>query len=146
MNEKYCPCCNRTLPIEEFQRNRARKDGYQSECRKCRKMYDSRVVSYNRVMMGKKTYEEVLAAKEAQTDESYDRVISALRIWIEDKTLTPAQAESIYLHAVERFSFREIGALVGTHYSNAIHHYNKGIARLREKYLCMANEVYGVSA
>ena len=32
---KKCSCCGRELPISEFYRNSASKDGYRSKCKAC---------------------------------------------------------------------------------------------------------------
>lgn len=39
MEEKRCPKCKRTLPIECFSKNKSTKDGYQSYCKQCCKEY-----------------------------------------------------------------------------------------------------------
>jgi len=46
--------------------------------------------------------------------------------------LPPAQREAVLLHAVEGFSFREIGRLTGVSLFTAAGRYRVGIARLRE--------------
>lgn len=39
MNTKYCPRCEETLSTKKFTRNPSRKDGLQSYCRECLKLY-----------------------------------------------------------------------------------------------------------
>jgi len=34
---KYCPACEKPLPLDRFDANDARQDGLQSQCRECRK-------------------------------------------------------------------------------------------------------------
>lgn len=36
MQTKFCPTCGETKPITEFSRNRAAKDGHQSQCKACK--------------------------------------------------------------------------------------------------------------
>ena len=38
---KVCSKCKRELPITEFHRNKATKDGLQSHCKECTKLYDA---------------------------------------------------------------------------------------------------------
>lgn len=35
MNDKFCKRCNTTKPIEEFSRNKSKKDGFQFYCKDC---------------------------------------------------------------------------------------------------------------
>lgn len=37
--DKYCRGCDTTKPLSEFSRNRAKRDGYQTQCKVCRAMY-----------------------------------------------------------------------------------------------------------
>lgn len=37
---KFCPICQRTLPVSEFYSNASKRDGLSSECRECHKEYD----------------------------------------------------------------------------------------------------------
>lgn len=37
---KLCTSCDRTLPFEKFSRNKAKKDGYQTVCKECKKHYN----------------------------------------------------------------------------------------------------------
>lgn len=41
MKTKKCSKCKRELPITEFHRNKAAKDGLQSHCKECTKLYDA---------------------------------------------------------------------------------------------------------
>ncbi|GEO26256.1 hypothetical protein AAC03nite_20410 [Alicyclobacillus acidoterrestris] len=77
---------------------------------------------------------DVIARVERTTDETYERVFAALRYWMQDGTLKPTQAEAIYLHAVELFTYEEIADMVGLHYSTVMHHYKNGIERLKARY------------
>ena len=43
MRTKRCPDCRRTLPLEEFPRNRSAKDGVQGYCKPC---YNKRIRGY----------------------------------------------------------------------------------------------------
>ena len=38
---KKCAKCKRELPITEFHRNKATKDGLQNHCKECTKLYDA---------------------------------------------------------------------------------------------------------
>jgi len=42
--EKYCPCCENTLPVEDFGKNRSSYDGFTGYCKKCHrnKGYENR--------------------------------------------------------------------------------------------------------
>lgn len=37
LGTKYCPGCDRTLPVSEFFRNKHLKDGLQTYCKECQK-------------------------------------------------------------------------------------------------------------
>ena len=39
MKTKICPKCTLTLPIESFNKNKTRKDGYNGNCKECNKNY-----------------------------------------------------------------------------------------------------------
>ncbi|KKN60028.1 hypothetical protein LCGC14_0536150 [marine sediment metagenome] len=39
LQTKYCPGCEKDLPIGEFSKNRSAKDGLQAECKECRSRY-----------------------------------------------------------------------------------------------------------
>lgn len=41
MKTKVCAKCKRELPVTEFHRNKATKDGLQSHCKECAKHYDA---------------------------------------------------------------------------------------------------------
>lgn len=131
---KDCSHCGRTLPVSEFYKNKARKDGYQSECKECTDFFRKRVLSYDRRMMGKKTYLDVHVTLHTRVDETYERVFKTLGEWIGDGTLTEQQAEAIYLHDIELFSFGEIAKFVDVNRSTVSYHHKNGIERLRERY------------
>jgi hypothetical protein len=42
-NYKWCGCCNTSLPIESFAKNKAKKDGLQERCRSCRSVHHQKV-------------------------------------------------------------------------------------------------------
>lgn len=137
MTEKRCCHCKRTLPISEFHKNSHTKDGYCAECMDCRREYDNRVISLDRPMRTverNKTLHDIIARRQNQTDESYEKVFAALNYWIGEKIITSSQAEVIYLYAVEMFTFPEIGEIAQMHYSTVMYHYNRGIERLRNLY------------
>lgn len=39
---KKCRVCKETKPLTEFNTNKARSDGYQTDCRKCRSLYNKK--------------------------------------------------------------------------------------------------------
>lgn len=89
---------------------------------------------------------DVIAVRKPKADETYEKVIHALRYWVREEILTAKEADSIYFHAVEMFSYSEIAEITGWHLTTARANYNKGIAKLQALYGDMADQVYGVSA
>lgn len=45
---KFCPGCHEEKPLNEFARNKARYDGLQSHCRKCKSNHDHSYYSRNK--------------------------------------------------------------------------------------------------
>ena len=134
MEAKRCSRCGQVKPLDEFSRNRGKKDGYSTWCLDCYKWGRERFDSLDATLYKRMTLADVIAVQKRSQDASYERVFKALGIWLRDKTLTPAQAEAIYLHAVEYLSYQEIGEIVDLHYTNVMYHYKRGIGRLRERY------------
>ena len=69
-----------------------------------------------------------------ETDSTYDRVLQAFGYWINDQTLTLAQAEAILMHDVDLISIEHIAEIYGMHRTSVAYHYERGIRRLRERY------------
>ncbi len=140
-----CSTCQRELPESEFYSNKARAGGLHNVCIECTAEYHRRYVSLDAPVHRGYTHMlgECLAAKPPRSDGTYERVYQALAYWIAERSLTPAQAEAVYLHAVEMFSFQEIAAFVGLTHSTVQYHYNAAIGRLRSKYEQEGAEMYG---
>lgn len=64
MNTKKCNKCNKTLPLDQFAKRSAAKDGYRNECKKCHNQYfreyfdnkENMAKQVNRVDKNKKQY------------------------------------------------------------------------------------------
>jgi len=39
--KKFCPACKTEKDLNDFHRNKTKKDGHQSTCKKCRRIYDT---------------------------------------------------------------------------------------------------------
>ncbi len=48
LNQKRCYACEQVLSVECFGKNRAKKDGFSDECRRCRKISDAKSHQKNR--------------------------------------------------------------------------------------------------
>ena len=83
----------------------------------------------------KSTYADYTATRVWKEDSTYEKVIRALAYWIEKRILTAAQAEAIYLHAVELFTFEEIAEMTDLSRKTAYYHYDTGIKKLRKRYV-----------
>lgn len=141
MIEKHCSHCNQTKPISEFGRDRRQPGGIAQYCRQCR--HEQYTKTYRGALSLQAGYwhresdrklVETLAYQRRVTDPTYERVFKALAIWIQERTLTLAEAEAIYLYAVERFTFGEIGILLGCKSQTPHETYHRGIAKLRARY------------
>ena len=140
-----CSTCQAELPTSEFYRNKARRGGLHNVCIACTTAYHRRYVSLDAPahrgytqMLG-----EQLAARKTRTDTTYELVYKALAYWIKERILTRAQAEAIYLCAVESFSFCEVAELVECDRSTVRYHYDVAVSRLRERYADQAEMLYG---
>ena len=133
---KRCCRCHRVLSVLEFTLNRTTRDGYEPECREC-KRNRSWHLSLDKVIAkgAKSTYADYTATRVWKEDSTYEKVIRALAYWIEKRILTAAQAEAIYLHAVELFTFEEIAEMTDLSRKTAYYHYDTGIKKLRKRYV-----------
>lgn len=57
---KLCKCCNTTKEINQFNKNKSKKDGLSSECKECIKIYkkEYRLKNVEKIKAGKKKYYE----------------------------------------------------------------------------------------
>lgn len=62
MKSKLCNTCNQVLPSSAFGKNRSKRDGLQSNCRKCR----SREMRDRRKRLGKKELDAIRAGQKAR--------------------------------------------------------------------------------
>ena len=140
-----CSTCQNDLPPSEFYRNKARQNGLHNVCIACTTAYHRRYVSLDAPVRRGYTQMlgEQLAAQRTPADTTYEIVYKALAYWIKERILTRAQAEAIYLCAVESFSFREIAQMVGCHHTTVQYHYDIAVSRLRERYADKAEMLYG---
>jgi DNA-directed RNA polymerase specialized sigma24 family protein len=68
------------------------------------------------------------------TDPSWEKVMLAMRYWLDNGTLDIKQVDAILMHAVEGLPFTEIAELTGMHHTSVMYQYQKGIERLRKRY------------
>lgn len=71
---KFCPRCVQTLPVTDFTKHSSKKDGLQSYCRECMKLYRKESFSknpepYRRRAKTKKGYDPEARAKRAQSEK-----------------------------------------------------------------------------
>ncbi|MFX4303037.1 sigma factor-like helix-turn-helix DNA-binding protein [Alicyclobacillus tolerans] len=91
----------------------------------------------------KRTWADVIPDQRNHADSTYERVFQWLDEWQRTKILKPAQAEALYLHAVEMQTYQEISSFVGCDYTTVLYHYNQAIKRLRDFYLDRLQQEYG---
>jgi 5-methylcytosine-specific restriction endonuclease McrA len=64
MEEKFCSKCGEWKAFSEFNKNRAKKDGYHNYCKKCRKVYDTERYHKNKTCNDRKV---VIRTEEGKT-------------------------------------------------------------------------------
>lgn len=96
---KACTGCERELPLEEFHKNRAAKDGLQYRCKSCTAEYDRKRYAEHgdEIRAGVRTYkaenrEKVLGAKRAYYAEHAEEEKARVRRWEQDN---PERAEAL---------------------------------------------------
>lgn len=132
---KRCSRCGEEKPISEFSRHRSRPDGYSVWCLDCYRETRNRFVSLD-VPEGKNIsrHDRITRPLPTRTDESWERVCLAMRYWMEDRTLKPAQVAVLMMRSVELLDWPEIAELAGMSRDTVRYHYMQGIRRLRERY------------
>jgi DNA-directed RNA polymerase specialized sigma24 family protein len=68
------------------------------------------------------------------TDSTWEKVMLAMRYWLDNGTLDIKQVDAILMHAIEGLPYEEIAELVGMHWTSVRYQYEKGIERLRQRY------------
>lgn len=132
---KRCTRCGQEKPLDEFYRNRSKADGHDPYCAECRLWLKWRFVSLDSpIMGGQHTWHYLVADKPQRRDETYEKVVKALYHWIDTGVLKKSWAAAIYMHAVEEFSFAQIGDMAGCTAENVYYAYWHGIRKLRELY------------
>ena len=66
MTEKRCSHCTEVKTILEFGKNRSRKDGYQDNCNKCRKIFDTAYSKTDKRKNALKRHSKTRAFKKTQ--------------------------------------------------------------------------------
>lgn len=140
---KRCSTCKKSLPESMFYKCRSRKDGLHVQCEDCMREARYRFKSLDSARVrdkrgNAKSLYDFLPAPEYRADESYNKVFNALAWWIRERTITKAQAEAIYLHAVECWSYAEIAEFCRCTAPSVRICYERGIANLRRRYADMA--------
>jgi hypothetical protein len=70
---KYCPVCETTKELSEFNRNKAKKNGVASTCRECMKIYRSRYYKKNKELVMEKASKRRIELKEWLEDYKSDK-------------------------------------------------------------------------
>ncbi len=70
---KYCPRCDKDQPLEEFNKNKNRYDGYQGYCRPCQKSRNAEWIAEHR--------ERYLAQKKARYLKNKEKHNEGVRRW-----------------------------------------------------------------
>lgn len=135
---KKCGRCKERLPVDLFHKSHTRRDGRVSICKYCR-AHTVRIEWCDRLERPIRNAEDVTVADMLpvtvlQADRTVLKVLKALVYWMQDGTLTSAQAEAILMHAVDGLPFAEIGRMFGTDHTYASFHYHNGIRNLRNRY------------
>jgi DNA-directed RNA polymerase specialized sigma24 family protein len=137
---KRCSHCKQVKPLDEFPSNRSRPDGKHVHCFDCTRERRRMFVSLDAEVRGPygKTVRraDIVITKPLRepTDSTWEKVMLAMRYWLDDKTLDIKQVDAILMHAVEGLPFTEIAELVGMHHTTVMYQYQKGIERLRQRY------------
>lgn len=133
---KKCSRCQQHKPLSEFTKNRSHADGYSNLCLDCNAWYARRVTSLDAkrdALYGYSLY-AILPAQGQAFDSTYERVFYALHYWVDDGILSDREAEALYLHAVELFSYAEAGRIVEEPRINIQRAYERGVTKLRARY------------
>jgi DNA-directed RNA polymerase specialized sigma24 family protein len=137
---KRCSRCKQMKPLDEFPANRSRPDGKHVHCFDCVRERRRMFVSLDAEVRGPygKTVRraDILVTRPLRepTDPSWEKVLQAMRYWLDDKTLDIKQVDAILMHAIEGLPYEEIAELVGMHWTSVRYQYERGIERLRKRY------------
>lgn len=72
MDTKYCPHCDTDKPVEDFGKNKSKKDGLQSVCTECKRGYGQRHYQANKeaYAANARSYQRRLRAEIAEIKEA----------------------------------------------------------------------------
>jgi DNA-directed RNA polymerase specialized sigma24 family protein len=127
-------------PLDEFPRNKSRPDGLHVLCFDCTRERRRMFVSLDAEVRGPygKTVRraDIVITKPLRepTDSTWEKVMLAMRYWLDNGTLDIKQVDAILMHAIEGLPYEEIAELVGMHWTSVRYQYEKGIERLRQRY------------